>query len=77
MASSLDALIKNLPNDNKIFLKSLCKSDIQFDYMNKKGYFPYEWFDDIKKLQLDITELKKEDFNNRLKLENLNDNEWE
>lgn len=77
MASSLDALIKNLPNENKIFLKSLCKSDIQFDYMNKKGYFPYEWFDDIKKLQLDINEVKKENFNNRLKLEKLNDDEWE
>ena len=45
--------------------------------MNKKGYFPYEWFDSIKKLKLPITELKKEDFNNRLKLEVLSNTEWD
>jgi hypothetical protein len=45
--------------------------------MNKKGNFPYEWFDSIDKIKLPITELKKEDFNNRLKLEALSDNEWD
>ena len=44
--------------------------------MKKKGQFPYEWFDDIEKLKLPITELKKEDFNNKLKLESLDDMEW-
>ena len=39
--------------------------------------FSYEWFDSIDKLKLPITELKKEDFNNRLKLEVLSDNEWD
>jgi hypothetical protein len=86
MSSSLDNLIKNIPNENKVFLKSLAKTDTanseavlakRFEYMNKKGYFPYEWLDSIDKLKLPITELKKEHFNNRLKLEALNDNEWE
>jgi hypothetical protein len=77
MSSSLDNLIKNIPDDNKLFLKSLAEDDTQFQLMNKKGYFPYEWFDNIDKLKLPITELKKEDFNNRLKLEALSDNEWD
>ena len=77
MSSSLDNLIKNIPDDNKLFLKSLAADDTQFQLMNKKGYFPYEWFDSIDKLKLPITELKKEDFNNRLKLEALSDNEWD
>ena len=77
MSSSLDNLIKNIPDDNKLFLKSLAADDTQFQLMNKKGYFPYEWFDNIDKLKLPITDLKKEDFNNRLKLEALSDNEWD
>lgn len=77
MSLSLDNLIKNIPDDRKIFLKSLAKTDKEFEYMNRKGYFPYEWFDDISKLKLPITELKKEHFNNCLKLEELKDDEWE
>ncbi len=57
---------KNIPDENKLFLiKSLANNEIQFQLMNEKGYFPYEWFDSIDKLKLPITELKKEDFNNR------------
>ena len=77
MSSSLDNLIKNIPDDKKIFLKSLSKTDKEFEYMNRKGYFPYEWFNDINKLKLPITELYKEHFNNCLKLEELKDDEWE
>jgi hypothetical protein len=77
MSSSLDNLIKNIPDDNKHFLKSLASNEAEFQLMNKKGYFPYEWFDSIDKLKLPITELKKEDFNNRLKLEELSNDEWD
>ena len=77
MSSSLDTLIKNIPDDNKIFIKSLSKTEDEFNYMNKKGYFPYEWLDSIDKLKLPITELKKEHFDNRLKLEALTNDEWE
>ena len=77
MSSSLDNLIKNIPNENKVFLKSLSKTNEEFKLMNKKGYFPYEWFDNVDKLKLPITELKKEHFNNRLKLEALSNDEWD
>lgn len=76
MSSSLDSLIKNIPNENKIFLKSLCNNEKEFEYMNKKGYFPYEWFDDINKLKLPIENLKIENFDNKMKMENLEENEW-
>ena len=39
MSSSLDSLIKNLPDDKKNFLKSLAKSDKEFEFMNKKDIF--------------------------------------
>jgi hypothetical protein len=77
MSSSLDNLIKNIPDDNKLCFKSLAATESEFQLMNKKGYFPYEWFDSIYKSKLPITELKKEDFNNRLKLEESSNNEWD
>ncbi len=46
MSSSLDNLIKNIPDDNKVFLKSLATTET-FKLINKKGYFPYEWFDNV------------------------------
>jgi hypothetical protein len=79
MSSSLDNLIKNIPDDIKHFLKSLAATESEFQLMNKKGYFLCVWFDSIDKLKLPITELKKEDFNiginNRLQLEELSNNE--
>ena len=45
MSSSLYYLIKNIPNDNKIFLNDLAKTDADFGYMDKKGQFPYKWLD--------------------------------
>ena len=78
MSSSLDTLIKNIPNDSKIFLKNLAKGDeTKFIHINKKGYFPYEWFDSIEKLKLPISVLMKEHFTNKLKLEKLEDEEWD
>lgn len=76
MSSSLDTLIKNLPDDNKIFLKSLCKTELEWTYMNKKGYFPYDWFDDINKFNQPIEQLKSEYFNNSMSLEKINNDEW-
>lgn len=78
MSSSLDTLIKNIPNDSKVFLKNLAKGDeTKFIHINKKGYFPYEWFDSIEKLKLPISVLMKEHFTNKLKLEKLNEEEWD
>jgi hypothetical protein len=89
MASGLAKLIENVPDENKLFLKHLSKneevgvsspSDEQseevFELMKKKGQFPYEWFDDIEKLNLPISELKREHFDNELTLSKLNNKEW-
>jgi len=59
MASGLAKLIENVPDDNKLFLKHLSKNDEVFELMKKKGQFPYEWFDDIEKLKLPISELRE------------------
>ena len=45
--------------------------------MGKKEYFPYKWFDNVVKLKLPITELKKEHFNNRLKSDKLSNHKQE
>ena len=67
LTASLETLIGNIPNDKKTYLKHLSgDNDEKFEYINKKGNFPYEWFDDLKKLDLDITEIKREYFNNKL-----------
>ena len=39
-------------------------------------YHAYEWFDDIEKLKLPISELKQEYFNNKLTLTNIDEKEW-
>lgn len=77
MASGLAKLIENVPDDNKIFLKNIAGNDDVFELMKKKGQFPYEWFDDIEKLDLPIKDLKREYFDNELTLSKLNDKEWE
>jgi len=60
----------------KHFIRQLAKNDEEFELMNHKGQFPYEWFDSIEKLELPITELKREYFDNELTLSKLSDEEW-
>jgi len=77
MNSSLAKLIENLPEDGMHFLKDLNKGDnAKLKYITQKGYFPYEWFDDINKLKLPISELKREHFDNALTISKLKDEEW-
>ena len=76
MLSSLAALIKNVPEDKMHFLKHLAKNDEELMFMKQKGHFPYEWFDDIEKLKMPITELRKEMFDNDLTLSKLENEEW-
>jgi len=78
MSSSLAKLMKNLPDDNKPFLKHLSNGDNKkMKYVENKGYFPYEWFDSIYKLNSPIEELKMEHFKNDLTLEELKADEWD
>lgn len=76
MLSSLASLIKNVPEDKMYFLKHLAKNDEELVLMKQKGHFPYEWFDDIEKFKMPITELQKEMFDNNLTLSKLQDEEW-
>ena len=75
MASELAKLIENVSDDNKLFLKHLSKNHEVFELKKKKGQFPYEWFDDIEKLNLLIGELKREYFDNEQTLSKLNNKE--
>ena len=76
LPSGLATLIKNVPDEEKHFMRVLAKNDEEFDLMNHKGQFPYEWFDSLDKLKSPITELKREHFDNQLTLSKLNDQEW-
>ena len=77
MASGLAKSLENVPDDKKLFLMHLSKSEEDFELMKQKGQFPYEWFDDIEKFKLPIGELKREYFDNELTLSKLHDKEWE
>ena len=69
MGGGIVKLIEKVPDDNKLFLKHLSKNDDVFELMKKKGQFLSEWFDDIEKLKLPISELR--DFDNERTLSKL------
>ena len=77
LSSSLDKLIKNLPDDKKKLLKTIIGTDeYKFNLINKKGFYPYEFVDSIEKLQTPITELKQEHFKSKLTLSELSNEDW-
>jgi len=70
LPSGLATLIKNVPGNEKHFIRQLAKSNEEFELLNAKGQFPYEWFDGMNKMNLPITELKREYFDNQLLYQN-------
>ena len=76
LPSGLESLINNVPDDDKHFLRSLCNTEEEFKLMNKKGFFPYDWFDTIDKLNMPIEDLRQHHFNNSMKKEKLTDADW-
>ena len=50
MADSLDKLVNNLPEDDFINL-SLYYSGDKFNLLTRKGVYPYEYMDSLKKLE--------------------------
>jgi hypothetical protein len=76
LPSGLATLIKNVPDNEKHFIRQLAKNDEEFELMNAKGQFPYEWFDGMDKMKLPIDQLKREYFDNQLTLSKLSDEEW-
>lgn len=72
MPSSLDALVKNLKREDKKItinhFKQFGYDDEKIDLILRKGVFPYEWFNDMSKLE--ETELpERAQFFNQLALE--------
>ena len=51
----LEDLVKNLPEDEFKILRKRFPEDDEFNLVLRKGVFPYEWFDDIGKL--DVTKI--------------------
>ena len=74
--SSLDKLIKNLPDSRKTLLRTLAKNQEEFELINKKGFYPYEMITSIEKLDIPITELKQHHFDNRLQLNEISDRDF-
>lgn len=50
MSSSLEKLSTNLNNDQKFITKLNCKNEKEFNLINRKGIFPYDYIDSWEKL---------------------------
>lgn len=50
LQSSLENLVKSFPKEEFRALRSEFDTDEKFELMTRKGVFPYDWFDGIKKL---------------------------
>ena len=69
MSSSLDKLTVNLTNEDCKRLKSKFSGE-KLKLVSRKGVFPYEWFDDLYKLE--ATQLPpKEEFWSELNLQHI------
>ena len=65
LSESLDNLVKNLDVDDFKILKKEFPDNWQ--YLNKKLAYPYQYFNSIDDYQKPVDNLKKEDFFNKLK----------
>ena len=74
MATSLDKLVNNLPEDDFINLSSYYSGD-KFNLLTRKGIYPYEYMDSLEKLE--ETKLPpKEAFYSRLNDEDISDENY-
>ena len=55
LASSLDKLLENLPNEKKTRLRGICDTDEQFELVNRKLVLPYEKITSLEWLEQDIS----------------------
>jgi hypothetical protein len=75
MASSLDKLGQGLKDDDKKHIKKFYKGE-KFSMMNRKGVFPYDYYDSLEKLK-DNKLPSKESFYSALSGEHIKDSEYE
>ena len=76
MASSLDALSKNLSNDQCKNLRCFYQQDDAFKLMRRKGVYPYEYMDSWKRFE-ETALPPKAQFYSRLNMENISNKDYE
>jgi hypothetical protein len=76
LTSSLDKLVKNLPANKKLRLRSIVKTDEEFALVCKKGLYPYEKIDCLGALDFPISELAPSDFDSKLCLSKISFEDW-
>ena len=76
MASSLDALSKNLLKDQCKNLRKFYPEERQFNLVRRKGVYPYDYVDSVDKLT-DTSLPTKEAFYSRLNEEDISDEDYE
>jgi hypothetical protein len=78
MSDSLAKLIKLLPEEKKIRLRSIVGNDeTKYELINAKGHYPYEFVDSIAKLDTPLSELRREHFDSKLRQSKITEEEWE
>jgi len=75
MASSLDRLVANLKKDDFKNIKEFLEGE-ELELLLRKGVFPYDYFDSIRKLK-ETSLPKKEDFYSRLNNCHISDKDYE
>ena len=51
LLASLDSLVKNLDLDDMIYSRKCLPSNASTDHIKAKGFFPYEWFNKVEKME--------------------------
>lgn len=91
LSSSLDTLLKNLPDSKKKSLYTIVSPQglapttpgeaerfaERYKLINKKGFYPYEMITSVEKLDIPLSQLKREHFNSKLNLSKISDADWE
>lgn len=75
MSSSLDKLSSYLDNEKKYLTKKNCKTKEEFDLLQRKGIFPYDYLDSWEKLE-DAQLPTKECFFNKITNSHISDEDY-
>ena len=76
MQSSLEKLSKNLDPDEMCVLKRFFKDEEERKLLERKGVFPYDWFDSLEKLEEKrLPQIDK--FYSKLNNENINETDYQ
>ena len=73
---SLDKLVKDLDPNEMHILKKFFPCDEERNLLSRKGFFPYDWYTDLEKLNLEHLP-QKDKFYNLLNDKNISDEDYE